>query len=78
MGPEIEATLEQYLAMHREQCAKAKATFWDRGEIEPFQSLADIASRIVLQWRAVKADDDYDRAAEDAQRCDDAREGFED
>ncbi len=87
---------------------------WDRGEIEPFRSIGDIANRIVdklVEERKKEADEvfskcmvdlyasgkslvkigkdgvkhlppdeweDYERAAEDEQRRQDARDGFDD
>lgn len=47
---------------------------WDRGEIAPFRSIADIANRIVDK---MVADLEYEQAAEDAQRQHDAAEGFD-
>lgn len=46
---------------------------WDRGEIAPFRSIADIANRIADK---MVADMEYERAAEDKQRCQDAARGF--
>jgi hypothetical protein len=48
---------------------------WDRGEIAPFRSIADIANRIADK---MVADMEYERAAEDAQRRQDAADGFDD
>ena len=47
---------------------------WDRGEIEPFRSIGDIANRIADK---LVDDMEYERAAEDAQRRRDAGDGFD-
>ncbi len=71
--------------LHERECVEPMGQFemgaflrdlrWDRGEIAPFRSIGDIANRIADK---LVADMEYEREAEDAQRCRDAAIGFDD